>query len=86
MRNTIKNKGFTMVELIISLAILAMVTVAIVGVMTSQTSIFRKSKKDLEVQTTASETYEKINDAVMQAKYIYIEGYTSSSRYIFQGN
>ena len=65
MRNTIKNKGFTMVELIIYLAILAMVTVAIVGVMTSQTSIFRKSKKDLEVQTTASETYEKINDAVI---------------------
>ena len=84
MRNTIKNKGFTMVELIISLAILAMVTVAIVGVMTSQTSIFRKSKKDLEVQTTASETYEKINDAVMQAKYIYIEGYTSSSDISFK--
>jgi prepilin-type N-terminal cleavage/methylation domain-containing protein len=84
--NLKSNKGFTLIELIVSIAILALLATAIIGILNSNTVIFRKSKADLSVQNTAQETYQKLSEEIMQAKYVYIEGYTTTSDVSFPTN
>ena len=79
MKNLNNNKGVTLVELVVSLAILALLATAVVGVMNSNTMVFRKNKTDLVVQTDAQTTYNKIYEELMQAKHVYIEGYVSDT-------
>ncbi len=69
------NHGVTLLELVVAMAILALLGVAIVSIMASNTSVFRKNKADISVQTSAEETYNVIEEDLMQAKYVYIEGY-----------
>lgn len=72
------NRGFTLIELIIAIAVLAFLMTAISSLMTSSLITNRKTQADIVVQTTAQETYNKITDALMQAKSIYVLGYTYS--------
>ena len=69
------NKGFTLVELIITVAIMTLIGVAMVGIMSSNTVAFRKTKSDLDVQNVAQDTFNKISNDLMQAKAVYIEGF-----------
>ncbi len=80
------NSGFTLVELVVSIAILAFIIIAISGVMSSNNVIFRKVKSDIDIQTIAQDTESKIINDVMQAKFIYIEGYTADSDITFDAN
>lgn len=80
------NKGYTLVELIVSIAILAFIGIAIGGLMSSNTVIFRKSKTEIEVQNVAQDTYNRLSNDLMQAKSIYIEGYKASSPVDFGNN
>ncbi len=80
------NKGVTLLELVVAMAILALLGTAIVGIMGSNTTIFRKNKADLSVQTSAEETYNQIQEDIQQAKHIYIEGYKSSTDLTFKTN
>jgi prepilin-type N-terminal cleavage/methylation domain-containing protein len=73
------DKGVTLIELVISIAILALLMVAVIGVMNTNVVIFRKSKADLAVQSSAQDVYNHITDSIMQAKYVEIEGYTSDT-------
>jgi len=66
------NKGFTLVELIVSLAIMSLIMIAVVGLMIMNTATNRRLKADSAVQSEAGELYEHINDSVMQATYIEI--------------
>lgn len=75
MKDLHKNKGFTLVELIVSIAILAFIMIAIIGMMYSNNVIFRKTKSDINLQNIAQDTYSKISSDVMQAKNICLEGY-----------
>lgn len=70
------NRGVTLVELVVALAVLAMVMVAVIMLMSNNTVIYRKTKADISVQTSAQETYSALQDSIMQAKYIEISGYT----------
>jgi type II secretory pathway pseudopilin PulG len=67
------NKGFTLVELIITVAIMTLIGVALVGIMSSNTVAFRKTKSDLDVQNVAEDTFNKISNDIMQAKIVYIK-------------
>lgn len=73
------DKGFTLVELVVAFAILALIATGIVGVMSSNSILFRKTKKDINISTNAQESYNKITEDLMQAKYVYIEGYTANA-------
>ena len=73
LKNLHNNKGFTFVELMVSIAILALIATAIVGVMSSNSLVFRKSKADLDVQNEAMDSLNQLENDIMQAKYIYIE-------------
>lgn len=78
------NKGFTLVELIITVAIMTLIGVALVGIMTSNTVAFRKTKSDLDIQNVAEDTFNKISNDIMQAKAVYIK--TSSNQYVSKLN
>ena len=69
-KNRTNNRGFTLVELVISIAILALIIVAISGVMFSNNNVFRKNKSDLDVQNTALDTLNVIENDVMQARHM----------------
>lgn len=86
MKNLQRNKGFTLVELIVSIAILAFIIIAVGGIMFSNNIIYRKEKADLSVQGNAQDIYNKINEDIMQAKHVYIEGYVSSTKIEFSSN
>ena len=73
LKNLHNNKGFTFVELVVSIAILALIATAIVGVMSSNSLVFRKSKADLDVQVDAMDSLNQLENDIMQAKYIYID-------------
>ncbi len=70
------NRGTTLVELIVCLAILSLIMVGVIGTMTSNTTVYRKSKQDIGVQNTALNSFNQISDSLEQAVYVYAEGYT----------
>jgi prepilin-type N-terminal cleavage/methylation domain-containing protein len=69
------NKGFTLVELIIAIAMLAFLMTAVSAFMTSGIISFKKAKADVRVHNSAQENYDVISDAIMEAKDIYLIGY-----------
>ena len=82
MKNIKSNKGFTFVELIVSMAILSLIAVGMVGVMSSNTVVFRKTKTDLEVQNEAMDSMTMLENDLMQAKYVEIECDDPDGKYI----
>jgi prepilin-type N-terminal cleavage/methylation domain len=68
------NKGMSLIELVVALAILTLIMTAVISMMSNNTIIFRKTKNDIKVQTQADESYSRISDIIMQSKYIYVEG------------
>ena len=80
------NKGFTIVELVVSVAILALLIVAISGIMFSNNIIFKKTKADVNVQEVALDSYNKFSNDMMQARNIYIEGYSSDDEITFKAS
>ena len=70
------NKGVTLVELLVSMAVLAILMVAVIGFMTAFINIYRNRKKSRAIQQTAQSIYDNMSDAIMQADVIEIEGYT----------
>ena len=86
MRILKNNSGVTLIELMVSLAILALLSTAIVGIMSSNTQVFRKNKTDIAIQTNAEEVYNKISEDIMQARYVYVEGYLCSGQVAFSNS
>ena len=74
-RRKVNNRGISLIELIIALAVLAMLMTAVIMMMSNNTVIYRKTKADINIQTTAQETFNTLQDSIMQAKEIEISGY-----------
>ena len=83
MKNLQHNKGFTLIELMVSVAIMAIIIVGVGGIMASNNLIYKKEKADLTVQGNAQDIYNKVNEDIMQAKHIYIEGYVCDNKVEF---
>ena len=82
----LSNNGFTLIELIVSVAILAFIMIAVGGIMYSNNIIFKKTKSDIYVQNNAQDVYNKINEDIMQAKHVYMEGYVTTNEVYFKTN
>lgn len=80
------NSGFTLVELIIAMAVLAFLMTAIGSLMGSSIASHKKQKAEIQVHTSAQETYNQITDSIMQANEIVLAGYEVSSPYNFAEN
>jgi prepilin-type N-terminal cleavage/methylation domain-containing protein len=74
-----QNKGFTLIELIIAIAMLAFLMTAVSSFMTAGIASYKKAKADVRVHNSAQDNYDKISDAIMEAKNIYIYGYKVKS-------
>ena len=66
------NQGFSLVELIIAIAILALIMVALASFMNTTTGIYTRTRNDTELQKTGQEVYNMISDKIMQASEIRI--------------
>ncbi|MBQ8951849.1 MAG: type II secretion system protein [Eubacterium sp.] len=73
------NYGMSLLEIVIALAILSLLMVAVLSLISNNTVIFRKTKKDMQMQTQAEEAYNIISDDLKSAKYVYLKGYTDDS-------
>lgn len=78
-RKKTDNRGVTLIELMVALAVLAMLMTAVIMMMSNNTVIYRKTKADINVSTTAQETFSALQDSIMQAKEMTIKGYTSEN-------
>lgn len=67
------NKGFTLVELLISIAIMSVIMVMVVHIMSGSSVALRRTDKKLELQSEAMEFKEHFSDIIMQARYIRVE-------------
>lgn len=81
--NKNNNSGFTLVELIIAMAVLAFLMTAVGTLMGSSVASHRKQKAEIRVHTSAQQTYNQITDSIMQSKEVVIVGYESSTPYNF---
>ncbi len=77
MKKQIKsNGGFSLVELIIAIAVLAFLMTAVGAFMSSGVLSFKKAKADIIVHNSAQDTYNQLMDSIMQANDIVIYAYT----------
>lgn len=68
-----RNKGFSLIELLVAIAVMSIIMVMVVQMMGNSSVILRKTNKKLELQTEALEFREQFSDIVMQATYIRVE-------------
>lgn len=66
------NQGFSLIELLIAMAILSIIMVMIVQFMSTSSAAYRKTKKNLNIQTESMQVVEQMSDTLMQAKYVRI--------------
>lgn len=68
-----KNRGFSLIELLIAIAILAIIMVMISGFVSTTLHTQRKTKKDMQIQEEAQRIYSQFSDILMQASYVRLE-------------
>lgn len=67
-----KNKGFSLVELLVAIAILSIVMLMVTQFMGSTSAAHRKTQNNLKVQNEANEVMTNIFDTLMKANYVRI--------------
>ena len=78
------NQGFSLVELILAIAILAIIMVALASFMGTTTRTYTRTKNDIEVQEKGQQLYDSIADKMMQATCIRIGTSDGSEYYSYQ--
>ena len=80
MKEKIKqHSGFSLIELIIAMAVLAFLMLAVTSFMSSSVMQNKKAKVDVRLQSQAQETYSLLTDSIMQATDIAIIGYVANN-------
>lgn len=67
------NKGFSLVELLVSIAVLSIIMVMVVQFMGTASVTLRKTRKKIDLQSEAMEFREKFSDIMMQATYVRVQ-------------
>ena len=67
-----KNKGFSLIELLIAITLLSIVMIMVTQFMSTTSGALSKTKKNLNLQTEAMEVGEQLSDALAQATYIRV--------------
>lgn len=66
------NQGFSLVELLIAIVILALIMVALASFLATTTKTYTRTRNNIEVQRTGQEVYDMIADKIMQASEIRV--------------
>ena len=75
MRQKHNNKGFSLVELLISMALLSIIMLMVVQFMATTTGANKKAKANMKAQTASEEFVGNIFDSMSMANYIRITPY-----------
>lgn len=79
MKRRINNKGMSLLELVIAMAISAIVIMMIVSFISAAFRVFRKTNDEVNLQMEAQTTINQLSDILMEAKKveesITVEGY-----------
>lgn len=67
-----KNKGFSLIELLIAVTLLSVIMIMVVQFMSSTSWAITKTKKNQNIQTEAMEVGGQFSDTLMQATYIRV--------------
>ncbi|MBQ9983731.1 MAG: prepilin-type N-terminal cleavage/methylation domain-containing protein [Lachnospiraceae bacterium] len=67
------NQGFSLIELLIAITILSIIMIMVSQFMSTTSGAYRKSKKNMSIQTEAMQVIEQMSDTLMQADYVRIE-------------
>ena len=78
-RQKLNNKGFTFVELIVSIAILGIVMVSVASFLGTTTTVYSRTNHETSVQSQAQEVYDQINSCIMQATKVIVYGYRETA-------
>ena len=68
----LNNKGLTLIELLVSLAILSIFMITVTYFVTTTTKSTKKTKQQITVQQESKEVYETLRDTIMQASCVVI--------------
>lgn len=68
-----RNRGFSLIELLIAMAIMSIVMVMVTQFMGTTSAALRKTKKNLAIQTEALEVGTQFSDALVQATYMRVQ-------------
>lgn len=87
------NQGFSLVELILAIAILSIIMVSLASFMGTTTRTYTRTKNDIEIQEKGQQVYDSISDKLMQATCVRIGtsdgkeyySYPSEKTYEFDG-
>ncbi|MCM1494986.1 MAG: prepilin-type N-terminal cleavage/methylation domain-containing protein [Bacteroides sp.] len=66
------NQGFSLVELLIAIAILSLIMIALASFMGTTTNSYVRTRNDREIQQAGQEVFDMIADKLMQAKLVRI--------------
>jgi len=82
----LNNKGVSLIELIIAMAISAIVLSMIMIFLSGATQGFRKTNDDVNLQLEAQNTINQISTLIMEANKIWSADNPEDKRYIIEGN
>lgn len=68
-----RNCGFSLIELLIAMAIMSIVMVMVTQFMGTTSAALKKTRKNLAIQTEALEVGTQFSDALVQAKYVRVK-------------
>lgn len=68
----LNNKGLSLIELLVSLAVLSIFMITVTYFVTATTKSTKKTKQQLTVQQESKEVYETLRDTIMQASCVVI--------------
>ena len=78
-RNGKNNRGFTLIEMIVTVAIIAIFSGVILKFMTTGSNIFRGTSNSAEVQMETQNTFDKIEDMIINTNRGFYYGYGENS-------
>lgn len=84
-----RNKGFTLIELIISIAISAIVLLIIISIINSASHGYKKASEEVSLQMEAQLSLGQLNNLALQAKSvkeIEVSNTEVEKRYIIEGS
>lgn len=68
----LNNKGLSLVEVLVALAIASIVATLIMSLVTSGSRFYRKQSNSIDLQNELQETSNKVADALMEATELYV--------------
>ena len=69
-----KNQGFTLVELMVSVAVLSIVTLGIAGLLRLAAEQYSNATKETEVQNLLQSSFASVSNSLVDALYVEVDG------------